>query len=84
MAEGRPRVRNSVGRRTVQSSVLVIVTAAIVSVILCVSIGLSIVELRKITPLAFRCAKCSVEWSQPPHLESPPQCPRCRAADWAV
>ncbi|MBA3460493.1 MAG: hypothetical protein H0T46_11060 [Deltaproteobacteria bacterium] len=63
---------------------LVIVTAAIVTVILVISVGLSIVEFRKITPLAFRCTKCGVQWNQPPHLSSPPECRRCGATDWAL
>jgi DNA polymerase II large subunit len=63
---------------------LVAVTAAIVAAIVLVSVGLSIAQFRKITPLAFRCLRCGAVFHQPPHLPSPGSCPRCGATDWAT
>jgi hypothetical protein len=57
---------------------------AVVAGIVLLSIGLAIVEFRRFTGLAFRCARCGHEFQQPPHHDYPRECPRCHAADWAV
>jgi hypothetical protein len=57
----------------------VVIVVSIVSL----SIGLTIVEFRKLTPLGFRCGRCGLRFTQPPHHDYPQRCPRCHAGDWA-
>ena len=61
-----------------------IVAVYIVVAIVLVSIGLAIVEYRKIEPLVFECRRCGAEFVQPPHHAYPRACPACRTANWAV
>jgi len=63
---------------------IVLGVSAVIGAILLLSIGLAIVELRRITPLAFRCIRCGAKFQQPPHQDYPHKCPSCRARDWAV
>jgi hypothetical protein len=63
--------------------VLVEVVAIVAGVVLRSS-GLSIVEFRRVIPLAFRCRRCGAAFGQAPHRDFPRACPRCRARDWAV
>jgi Zn finger protein HypA/HybF involved in hydrogenase expression len=62
----------------------VIGVIAVVVVLVLLSIGFTIVEFRKRTPLAFRCQRCGTEFRQPAHREFPRACPRCGADDWAT
>jgi len=57
---------------------------AVVASILLLSMGLSLVEWRRVTPLAFRCVRCGEEFRQPPHHDYPRECPRCHARDWSL
>lgn len=57
---------------------------AIIVVIVAISVGLAIIEFRRVVPLAFRCVKCGAEFRQPPHHEFPRECPSCDARDWAL
>jgi len=61
-----------------------VLVVAVVAVLVLLSMGLTIVEFRKLTPLAFRCHRCGAEFRQPAHREFPRACPRCRAEDWAT
>jgi hypothetical protein len=56
----------------------------IVGAIVLVSVGLGIVEMRRRTPLAYRCRRCGAEFAQPPHRDFPRECPNCHARDWAT
>ena len=59
-------------------------TIAIVAAIGAMSVGLAIVEFRKLVPLVFRCQRCGHEFRRAAHLELAPACPRCGATDWNV
>jgi len=54
----------------------------IVAAIVLVSVGLTVVEFRKMTPLVFECLRCGHEFRQAPHLDFPSECPSCHAPDW--
>ncbi len=58
---------------------LLVVTAGFVGLIVAMSIGLAIVQFRKVTPLVFTCTKCGQSFQQPPHRDAPRRCPRCGA-----
>jgi len=62
----------------------VIGVIAVVVVLVLLSIGFTMVEFRKRTPLAFSCRRCGAEFRQPAYHEFPRACPRCRAEDWAT
>ncbi|MEO6771479.1 MAG: hypothetical protein ABI467_00465 [Kofleriaceae bacterium] len=57
-------------------------TLGIVAVIAVMSVGLAIVEFRKLVPLVFRCQRCGHEFRRPAHLELAKACPKCGAGDW--
>jgi len=63
---------------------VLLVTIAFIAIVTLASIAMTIVQFRKITPLAFRCTKCGNEFRQAPHRDYPRACPRCHARDWAV
>jgi rubrerythrin len=63
---------------------LAIAAIIVVAAIFGMSVGLAIVEFRRVTPLAFRCTKCGTEFRQPPHREFPRECPTCGASDWPL
>jgi predicted Zn-ribbon and HTH transcriptional regulator len=54
----------------------------IVAAILLMSVGFTVVEFRKMTPLVFECLRCGHEFRQAPHLDFPSECPSCHAPDW--
>jgi rRNA maturation endonuclease Nob1 len=56
---------------------------AVVGGMLLLAVGLTIVQFRSVTPLAFRCVKCEREFRRPPHHDFPDACPGCGARDWA-
>jgi hypothetical protein len=60
-----------------------VLVIAVVVVLVLLSLGFTIVEFRKHTPLAFRCSRCGVEFRRPAHRAFARQCPRCGAGDWA-
>jgi hypothetical protein len=64
--------------------VIAIAGLAIIVAIVAISVGLAILEFRRVVPLAFRCTKCGGEFRQPPHREFPRECPSCGATDWAL
>jgi hypothetical protein len=57
-------------------------TIAIVAAIGVMSVGLAIVEFRKLVPLIFECQRCSRRFRRAPHLELAAACPHCGATDW--
>ena len=57
-------------------------TIAIVAAIGAMSVGLAIVEFRKLVPLVFRCQRCGHQFRRPAHLPLAKACPRCGALDW--
>jgi Zn finger protein HypA/HybF involved in hydrogenase expression len=61
----------------------VLAVCAVVAGVLLLSIGLAIVEYRRITPLAFRCTRCGNRFQQAPHRDFPRECPACRSHEWA-
>lgn len=61
-----------------------IVTIAFIAIITLASIAMTIVQFRRITPLAFLCQKCGHEFHQAPHRDYPRKCPRCHARDWSM
>jgi hypothetical protein len=69
---------------TCYTSSVIAVTVTVVAIIVLVSVGLSIVEFRRFTPLVFRCRRCGIDFLQAPYLEFPRACPRCHARDWAA
>ena len=61
---------------------MVVAAIAIIGGIVLVSVGLALVEFRKITPLSFRCRRCDTEFRRPPQRDYPRRCPGCGADDW--
>jgi Zn finger protein HypA/HybF involved in hydrogenase expression len=57
-------------------------TIAIVAAIGVMSVGLAIVEFRKLAPLIFECQRCRRRFRRAPHLELAASCPHCGATDW--
>jgi ribosomal protein S27AE len=57
-------------------------TIAIIAAIGVMSVGLAIVEFRKLVPLVFRCERCGHQFRRAAHLELATSCPRCHATDW--
>jgi len=57
---------------------------AIVLFLLLVGVAafVGVVTFRRMTPLIFRCGRCSREFHQAPHRRFPAICPRCGARDW--
>jgi Zn finger protein HypA/HybF involved in hydrogenase expression len=39
---------------------------------------------RRMTPLLYRCRRCSGEFRRAAHRRFPVACPRCRARDWST
>ena len=58
-------------------------TLAIIGGVAIAGVLLAIVELRKITPLAFRCRRCNAEFRRRPYRAFPARCPACGADDWS-
>jgi rubrerythrin len=56
--------------------------AAAVAVIVLISVGLTVVEFRKIKPLLYHCRRCGHDFKRPAHEEFPATCPKCAACDW--
>jgi len=56
-----------------------LVTAGLVALIVAFSIGMSIIQFRKVTPLLFTCTKCGRSFQQAPHRDVPRRCPLCGA-----
>jgi predicted Zn-ribbon and HTH transcriptional regulator len=61
---------------------VIVAAILIVAAIVLMSVGLTVVEFRKMTPLVFECLRCGHEFRQPPHLDFPTECPSCHAPDW--
>ena len=59
---------------------LLLVTAGFVVLIVAMSVGLAIVQFRKVTPLVFACTKCGATFHQAPHRDTPKRCPTCKAS----
>jgi hypothetical protein len=55
----------------------------VIAVLMLLSVGLTIVEARRTTPLAFHCTRCGADFMHPPHHDFPRECPRCHDRDWA-
>ncbi|HET9990075.1 MAG TPA: hypothetical protein VFQ65_16205 [Kofleriaceae bacterium] len=55
---------------------------AIVAAIAAMSVGLAIVEFRKLVPLVFRCLHCGHEFRRAAHLPLAKACPKCGATEW--
>lgn len=56
----------------------------LVGAIWLISAGLSALEFRRMTPLAFHCHRCDADFVQAPHLDYPKRCARCKARDWSA
>lgn len=54
-----------------------LVTAGLVGLIVAMSIGMAIVQFRKVTPLVFACPTCGAAFHQAPHRDAPRRCPKC-------
>ncbi|HEU4726336.1 MAG TPA: hypothetical protein VFT22_00535 [Kofleriaceae bacterium] len=63
---------------------MIVATGAVIAGIVVLSIALSIVQYRRMTPLVFRCARCGVEFRRAPYRAFPRACPGCGARDWAL
>ena len=63
---------------------MIAATLACIAGILALSIAMSIIQFRRVTPLVFRCVRCGAEFRRAPHRAFPRACPRCGARDWAV
>ncbi len=59
---------------------LLLVTAGFVGLIVAMSVGLAVVQFRKLTPLVFACTKCGRWFEQAAHRDTPRRCPHCGAS----
>jgi len=57
---------------------------AIVIGTILVGLSFSFFAFRRLTPNAFRCAKCDHEFRRAPYRAYPAACPKCGARDWNV
>ncbi len=60
-----------------------LVTIIIIAVLSGVSVILTGIEFRRITPSVFRCSRCGHQFERPAHRDYPTACPSCKAPDWA-
>ena len=62
----------------------ILVLVLLVLVVLPVGVALFFgrFAFRRMTPLAFRCLRCGVEFQRKAWLRFPARCPSCRARDW--